>query len=91
VLLEATATLNFASFKLLNDTITEQRMELLRFVAQHEGLGIRQLAMETQRDDKSLQGDIQLLCKLGLLEKQDGTLSAPFDEVVLHYSLREAA
>jgi len=88
---EAAATLNFASFRQLHDTFTGPRMELLRFVARHEGLDIRQLALETQRDGNSLHEDIQLLCALGLLEKQDGKLFAPFDEVVMHYSLREAA
>ena len=88
---EATATLNFASFRQLRDTFTEPRMELLRAVARHDGLDLRQLALETQRDGNNLHADIRLLCELGLLEEQDGKLSAPFDEVVMHYPLREAA
>jgi predicted transcriptional regulator len=88
---EARATLNFASFRQLYDTFTEPRMELLRFVARHEGLDIRQLALEIERDGNSLNDDIRLLCELGLLEKRGGKLYAPFDEVVMHYSLREAA
>ncbi len=88
---DANATLNFASFRQLHDTLTAKRMELLRFVARHEGLDNRQLASQTQEEYPKLEEDIKLLNELGLLEIVEGRLFTPFDEIVMHYPLREAA
>ncbi len=88
---DANARLNFASFHQLHNTLTAQRMELLRFVANHEGLDSRQLASQTQDEYPKLQEDIRLLTELGLLENVEGKLFTPFDEIVMHYPLREAA
>jgi predicted transcriptional regulator len=88
---DANATLNFASFRQLHDTLTAKRMELLRFVAQHEGLDSREIARQTHGEYPKLEEDIDLLTELGLLETREGKLFTPFDEVVMHYSLREAA
>lgn len=87
----ASPQLNFATFKQLHATLTEKRMELLRHVAENENLNIRQLAQELGRDYKNVHDDVSRLCELGLLEKQDGELVAPYDEIVMHYSLRQAA
>ena len=88
---EPTPMLNFASFSQLHDTLTAKRMELLRFIGQHEGLGIDDLARQTHNEATLLQEEINQLIELGLLELKDGILSTPYDEIVMHYSLREAA
>ena len=88
---EATPALNFSSEKQLQATFTEKRLELLRFVARNEGLSIRQIAQGLDRDYKNVHGDISLLAELGLLEKRDGGLFAPYDDIVVRYVLREAA
>ncbi len=65
-------------------------LALLRHVAEHENLNIRQLAQELGRDYKNVHDDVSLLCQLGLIEKRDAGLVAPYDEIVMHYSLRQA-
>jgi len=87
----ASPQLNFATFKKLHATLTEKRMALLRHVAEHESLNVRQLAQELGRDYKNVHDDVSRLCELGLLEKRDRGLVAPYDEIVMHYSLRQAA
>jgi predicted transcriptional regulator len=89
----ATASrLAFGSLRELFSAITEKRLELLRFVAGHDGLNVRRLAGELGRDYKNVHTDAAELLELGLLERDaDGRLSAPFDEIVIHANIRNAA
>ena len=89
----ATASrLAFGSLRELFSAITEKRLELLRFVAGHDGLNVRRLASELGRDYKNVHTDAAELLELGLLERDaDGRLSAPFDEIVIHAGIRDAA
>ena len=72
--------------------LTEKRLELLRFVAGYDGLNVRRPASELGRDYKNVHTDVAELIELGLLERDaDGRLSAPFDEIVIHANIRNAA
>ena len=82
----------FGSLRELFSAITEKRLELLRYVATHDVLNVRQLAQELGRNYKNVHTDVRELVELGLLEKSDqGQLTAPFDEIVIHAELRDAA
>jgi len=84
--------LAFGSLRDLFSAITEKRLEMIRFVAEHEGLNTRQLAQQLGRDYKNVYTDVKDLAELGLLEKDDqGRLTAPFDEIVIHATVRDAA
>lgn len=87
-----TPRLAFASLHDLFSALTEKRLELMRFVASHEGLNTNQLARELERNYKNVHTDVAALVELGLLNKDDqGTLTAPFDEIVIHAGIRDAA
>ena len=89
---EAAPHLAFGSLRELFSAITEKRLELLRHVAGHEGLNTRQLALALGRDYKNVHTDVAALLDLGLLQKgESGVLMAPFDEIVIHAGLTEAA
>ncbi len=67
-------------------------MELLRHVASHEGLNVRQLARSLGRDDKNAHTDVTDLVELGLLDRADDTaLLASYDEILIHVGIRDAA
>lgn len=84
--------LTFGTLRALFSAITEKRLELLRHVATHAGLNVRQLAKSLQRDYKNVHTDVSSLLELGLLERgEDGTLSTPYDEIVIHAGIRDAA
>ncbi|MDX1253394.1 MAG: hypothetical protein IDH49_14315 [Gammaproteobacteria bacterium] len=84
--------LTFGSLRELFSAITEKRLELLQYAASHEDLNTRQLAQALGRDYKNVHADVKELVMLGLLEKDSkGKLSAPFDEIVIHAGIREAA
>lgn len=88
-----TPRLSFGSIRDLFSAITEKRLELLRYVAERQGsMNIRQLAHELARDYKNVHTDVSELEELGLVEKsEDGVLSVPYDEIVIHAGLTEAA
>lgn len=87
-----TPRIAFGSLRELFSAITEKRLELVRFVAGHEGMNTRQIALQLGRDYKNVHTDVNDLVEIGLLEKDEqGGLSAPFDEIVIHASVRDAA
>lgn len=89
---DVTPRLAFASLHDLFSALTEKRLELMRFVAAHEGLNTNQLAHRLERNYKNVHTDVTALVELGLLEKSEkGVLSAPFDEIVIHAGIRDAA
>ena len=87
----ANPRLHFASYRQLHAVLTEKRMALLEYVAMHEGLSIRQLASELERDYRNVYDDVQRLVQLGLIEIQDGKLHVPYGEIYIRKTLREAA
>jgi predicted transcriptional regulator len=55
-------------------------------------LNTRQLARALGRDYKNVHNDVSRLEELGLIEKGGkGVLSVPYDEIVIHAGLSEAA
>ena len=84
--------LAFGSLRELFSAITEKRLELVRYVAAHEGLNVRQLAQGLGRDYKNVYTDVKELVELGLLERSEqGQLTAPFDEIIIRIGMRDAA
>lgn len=87
-----TPRLAFGSLRDLFSAITEKRLEIVRFVAGHEGLNTRQLALQLGRNYKNVHTDVNALTELGLLDKDgQGRLTSPFDEIVIHATVRDAA
>ena len=88
-----TPRLSFGSIKDLFSAITEKRLELLRYVAdQKQVVNIRQLSQALGRDYKNVHTDVCELEELGLIEKnENGALTVPYDEIVIHAGLTEAA
>jgi predicted transcriptional regulator len=76
----------------LTALLSPKRMELLRFVADHPGLSVRALAQALARDYKNVHTDVADLEERHLLERDEtGTVSAPYDEIVIRAPLRKAA
>lgn len=88
----ATPRLAFGSLSELFAALTEQRLELIRFIATHEGMYMRQIEVETEHEEQSLHSDVVALLDLGLLENNEhGGLRTPFDEIVIHVRTRSAS
>lgn len=86
----AVPQLRFSSINQLFSAITEKRLEMIRYVAAHRGLNTHQLARALGRDYKNVHTDVRDLCDYGLLRKNvRGTLSAPYDEIVIRANVRK--
>ncbi len=89
---EATPRLEFASLAELIAALTPKRLALLDSLATQPGLSIRALAGRLGRDYKNVHNDVSTLMALGLIERRaDGTLKAPYDELVIRAPLTAAA
>jgi len=89
---KVTPRIVFGSLRELFSSITEKRMEVIRFIAAHEGLNTRQVSHELARDYKNIHTDVSHLIEIGLLEKdEDGLLYSPYDEIVIHTNIRDVA
>jgi predicted transcriptional regulator len=86
------ATIGLGSIAELTALLSPKRMELLRHVAQSPGLSIRRLAQALGRDYKNVHTDVVELEARHLLERDDtGLVTAPYDELVIRATLRQAA
>jgi len=89
---KAAPRVDFASLAELLATLTPKRLALLDAVSAQPGLSIRALAGKLERDYKNVHGDVTALAELGLIERSaEGTLVAPYDELVIHAPLSAAA
>ena len=88
---DAGTRLSFSSYGQLHAVLTDKRMNLLEYVAQHEGLSIRQLAVQLNRDYRNVYDDVQMLAELELIEKRTDGLFPPYDDINIHKTLRKAA
>lgn len=66
---DAETELSFTDGATMLSTLSEKRMELLMFLHQHRAMNIKQLAKRLNRDYSNVHGDIKLLLRFGLLEK----------------------
>ena len=73
--------LTFESWDTLARVLTTKRMELLRYVRQHEVSSIRALAKALGRDYSNVHADVQALIAAGLLDASDGRLRADYDAI----------
>jgi predicted transcriptional regulator len=85
-------TVGVGSISELTALLSPKRMELLRYVAEHPGLSVRALSQAVKRDYKNVHTDVADLEERHLLERDEaGTVSAPYDEIVIRAPLRRAA
>lgn len=83
--------ISFASHELMQKTLTPKRWELIKSLAGAGPMSIREAARRTERDVKSVHGDVQALLKAGVIDKTaDGTIVFPYDEIHVDFVLREA-
>ncbi|WP_299443184.1 hypothetical protein [uncultured Rhodospira sp.] len=65
----------------LLETLTPGRIDLLRAARRHAEATVRGLADDLHRDVVSVDGDVETLARMGLLERAGDRVIAPFAEV----------
>ena len=77
----------FLDVKTMLDALSPRRLDLLRYVRQHEARNVRELAIALGRDYKNVHQDVALLEAAGLLQRDGRKLTAPWDELQANVSL----
>ncbi|MGH8258598.1 MAG: hypothetical protein ACREUG_02800 [Steroidobacteraceae bacterium] len=79
--------LTFVDFKQLLGTLSDERLRLLKEVRRKRADSVRQLAERLRRDYKNVHEDVERLTAAGLLEREDGGVTAPYETILAEMSL----
>lgn len=79
--------LTFVDFKQMLGTLSDERLRLLKEVRREEAASVRELAERLHRDYKNVYDDVERLTAAGLLERDDGRLTAPYETILAEMSL----
>ena len=85
------ARISFATPELLWMVLTAKRWEVLKAMAGHGPLTIREIARRVGRDVKAVHGDVHALIDSGVLERTETSrVVFPFDAIRVEFTLRAA-
>jgi predicted transcriptional regulator len=85
------ARISFETPELLWKVLTAKRWELLKAMAGHGPLTIREVSRRVGRDVKAVHSDLHALLNAGLLDKTDKNMVVfPFDAIRVDFTLRAA-
>jgi len=78
----------FENLKILVQTLTPKRIQVLTVLHEEGPSAIRALAKKLRRDYKNVHQDIQILERIGLVEEtKEGLVAAPFSKIVAEIQL----
>lgn len=79
--------LTFPDLPALLNALTPKRLELLRALHAEPAPSIKALARRLGRDYKRVYEDVETLADSGLLDREDGSLRAPYDSIAAEMRL----
>jgi predicted transcriptional regulator len=79
--------LYFQSLETLLSVLTTRRLELLKVLHESGPSSVRALSKELNRDYKNVHQDITLLEKIGLIQRKDGKVDAPWERIIAEIRL----
>lgn len=79
--------LTFPDLPALLNALTPKRLELLRDVHKNPAPSVKALAERLGRDYKRVHEDVETLTASGLLSRENGNLSAPYDAITAEMRL----
>lgn len=71
----------FPDLPAMLNALTPRRLELLRDVHREPAASVKALAERLGRDYKRVHEDVETLTASGLLQREDGRVSAPYDAI----------
>jgi predicted transcriptional regulator len=85
------ARISFASEDLLWKTLTPKRWALLKLIAGHGSMAIREIARRAERDVRAVHSDIHVLLRASILEKAaEGGVVFLYDAIHVDFLLKAA-
>lgn len=83
------ARISFTTPELLWKVLTAKRWEVLKAMAGHGPLTIREVARRVERDVKAVHGDVHALMNAGLVNRTStNRVTFPFDAIHVEFTLR---
>lgn len=82
--------LAFVDFKQLLGTLSDERLRLLKEVRREEARSVRDLAERLHRNYKNVYDDVEKLTAAGLLDRDGGHVTAPYEVILAEMSLASA-
>lgn len=79
--------ITFLSLEEMMTALTPKRLELLRYLHRTGADSVSALARELDRDYKRVHEDVAILESAGLIVREDGRLSAPWEALTAEVSL----
>lgn len=79
--------LYFQSLETLLSVLTTRRLDLLRVLHVSGPSSVRSLAKKLGRDYKNVHQDVALLEKVGLIQRKDGKVGAPWERIIAEIKL----
>jgi predicted transcriptional regulator len=83
--------ISFASVELMWRILNPKRTDILRTMTGQGPLSIREIARRVGRDVKAVHGDVTALIKAGIIDRCEGGIVFPYDEVRVDFVLGIAA
>jgi predicted transcriptional regulator len=77
----------FPNLPSMLNALTPKRLELLRDVHRQPAPSVKALAERLGRDYKRVYEDVETLAASGLLQREDGRVSAPYDAITAEMRL----
>lgn len=77
----------FPDLSSMLSALTPKRLELLRDVHREPAASVKALAERLGRDYKRVHEDVETLAASGLLQREDGRVSAPYDAITAEMRL----
>ena len=79
--------LTFPDLAAMLNGLSPKRLELLRAVDEHPARSVKALAERLGRDYKRVHEDVETLTASGLLHRENGSVSAPYDAITTEIRL----
>lgn len=79
--------ITFPDLRSLLSTLTPKRLELLQNVHKRPAASVKALSTRLKRDYKRVYEDVETLAEAGLLQREDGKVSAPYDAITAEMRL----
>ncbi|MBF1994418.1 glycosyl transferase family 1 [Serratia symbiotica] len=83
--------LSFLSWDLLHDTLSPNRMDIIKEMTGAGELSIREVARRVNRDVRAVHSDVTKLITQGVIDKTESGIVFPYDDIHFEFTLKHKA
>lgn len=83
--------LSFLSWDLLHDTLSPNRIAIIKAMTGEGEISIREIARRVKRDVRAVHSDVTKLITQGVIEKGESGIVFPYDDIHFDFTLGKAA